>query len=124
MTTDTSDNVVERVAWAIYGGPHNCVPSSRRWHPEDKRLAIQQARAAIAAKQAWQPISTYPNDGTPAWLAYPDRTVQRGSQKKGSFTPKDGLGPADGYLFQTVNAQFPSHWMPYSAPAPPEAREA
>jgi hypothetical protein len=79
-------------------------------------------RAALEAAEAarWQPIETYPNDGTPVLVS--DRyRVWVSSRQQASHTPQDGYGPFDGrnwYLPAGI-VDFPTHWM--SLPTTPSS---
>lgn len=66
----------------------------------------------------WQDIATAPKDGTPILVCYSDGTIRMAAREAGSSTPKDGMGPFDGYDFCTHLYRYPTHWMPL--PEPPE----
>jgi len=97
---------VERVARAMFSVKYKDLPWPK--HPGNAELAdlyLQQARAAIAAMQQWQPISTAPRDGTNILtfsLNYCSvRYWGEGEDGDDAWQPR-------------IRGVFPTHWMPLS----------
>jgi len=110
---------VERVARALCAtGPMDPDEIGANDGPNWGRY-VEQAKAAIAAAQAWQPIETAPKDGI-AFLGY-----QRMTKDLWVITPmyyNDGVFKMVEFNESNFeNEYFPTHWT--NIPTPPAAQE-
>lgn len=119
---DTYDE--DTCPWSVTGdGSFRCIED--RGHNGLHKVVFGDAEhfpaLLTAPTEEWQPIETYPMDGTTVLVAVVGGPVWVSSKRKG-YTSRDGMGPMGGYEWHVPKEvmTFPTHWMPKPPlPEPP-----